>query len=138
MSFFFFKKALGGGEKGFVFFLLCVHVCKQGRESFLLLLLILSVLLLSSLIFITCTHFTCQHPHDQGVVYRNNNKNNKNNNPYLKKKKKRFLALVCLMKQEAYQNTGFVEFNFEVFKNAITKLFEAKEKERLARLEEQR
>jgi len=39
-----------------------------------------------------------------------------------------FLALVCLLRKEHFERQGILEFNFEEFKNAITKVFEVRTK----------
>ena len=38
----------------------------------------------------------------------------------------KFLALVCLMREESYAKSGLVEYNIACFKQAISELFEAK------------
>lgn len=40
----------------------------------------------------------------------------------------KYLALVCLMRSESFQQSGLVEYNFTCFKNAIAQLFEVKNK----------
>lgn len=40
----------------------------------------------------------------------------------------KYLALVCLMRSESFQQSGLVEYNFTCFKEAIAQLFEVKNK----------
>lgn len=40
----------------------------------------------------------------------------------------RFLALVCLMKEESYRNSGLIDYNVSILKKAIASFIDAKEK----------
>lgn len=36
----------------------------------------------------------------------------------------RYLALICLMRKEGIEKQGLVDFNVQVFQNALTRVFE--------------
>ncbi len=40
----------------------------------------------------------------------------------------RFLALVCLLRDEHFEKHGLIDYNFECFKAAITEVFEVRNK----------
>jgi len=38
----------------------------------------------------------------------------------------RFLALVCLLREDNFEKHGLIDYNFECFKSAISEVFEVK------------
>jgi len=45
----------------------------------------------------------------------------------------KFLALVCLVREEHFEKHGLIDYNFECFKSAITEVFEVRNKLAAAR-----